>query len=78
MSKTRRARKCGFCGEKLNEGSRYIYPIPRCAAFPEGGHNFEGTYACNGCRGPAEYLQIEQGLVDPNPVRSRLTELAFA
>jgi hypothetical protein len=78
MAKIRRSRKCGFCGAKIEEGSLYIYPIPRCEAFPEGGHNFEGAYACKDCRERATALQIEQGMLDPNPVKPRLTELAFA
>lgn len=57
--------KCAFCKKRILKGAyhKYIYPIPKCEAFPYGGLAHEGVYACDKCAPKIIELQLEQGLI---------------
>ena len=56
---------CPFCNRPIqkDEVGPYIYPIPKCEAFPDGGLPHEGIRACPDCAPTIHRLQFEQGLV---------------
>jgi len=56
---------CGFCQKRILKSAyhKYIYPIPKCDAFPYGGNANDGAYACEKCAPKIFELQLEQGLI---------------